>query len=427
MTDATPRVTPQDTPLATPLARRLAQSQGIALETLSLSLAPPNAQKKQQKKIKANDVLDALEISQKEISQKEISQKEISQKEISQKEISKETSKNERSKSETRLFSSPLARARAKEAGIDLALLQGKGSGPQGRIVRQDIEQALTQSLTQGLQAEQTAALPVALPLETPFELRPHTRMREVIAERLTLSKQTIPHFTLTTACRIDALLSLREQLNHHFYEQHRAKSSETDKEIHKETQKPFKLSVNDLLVKALALSLEMCPDANVAWTDEGMKHFQRVDVAVAVAIPGGLITPIVRDAASKPLVVLARALHALIARARLGKLQPQDYTGGTVSISNLGMFGIHAFQAIINPPQAAILAVGAAEKVLVKNALGEIVRRDAPVRNPLRRPPRDRWRCGSATLRALQAGDRTARFAPSRSQKCDVKKKQKK
>ena len=385
MTAATPRATPQDTPLATPLARRLAQSQGIALENLSLSLAPPNAQKKQQKKIKANDVLDALEISQKEISQKEISQKEISQKEISQKEISqkeisqkeisqKETSKNERSKSETRLFSSPLARARAKEAGIDLALLQGKGSGPQGRIVRQDIEQALTQSLTQGLQAEQTAALPAALPLETPFELRPHTRMREVIAERLTLSKQTIPHFTLTTACRIDALLSLREQLNHHFYEQHRAKSSETDKEIHKETQKPFKLSVNDLLVKALALSLEMCPDANVAWTDEGMKHFQRVDVAVAVAIPGGLITPIVRDAASKPLVVLARALHALIARARLGKLQPQDYTGGTVSISNLGMFGIHAFQAIINPPQAAILAVGAAEKVLVKNALNEIV-----------------------------------------------------
>ena len=335
------------TPRATPLARRLAQSQGIALETLSL--APPNAQKKQQekqqKKIKANDVLDALVTSQKETSQKK-----------------GETSNHEIGKNETRLFSSPLARARAKEAGIDLALLQGKGSGPQGRIVRQDIEQALTQSLTQGLPTEQTAALP----LETPFELRRHTTMREVIAERLTLSKQTIPHFTLTTACRIDALLSLREQLNHHFYEQHRAKSSETEK--------PFKLSVNDLLVKALALSLEMCPDANVAWTDEGMKHFQRVDVAVAVSIPGGLITPIVRDAASKPLVMLARALHALIARARQGKLQPPDYTGGTVSISNLGMFGIHAFQAIINPPQAAILAVGAAEKVLVKNALNEIV-----------------------------------------------------
>ena len=133
MTASTPRATPQDTPLATPLARRLAQSQGIALENLSLSLAPPNAQKKQQKKIKANDVLDALEMSQKEISQKETSQKEISQKVISQ----KQTSMNDRSKNETRLFSSPLARARAKEAGIDLALLQGKGSGPQGRIVRQ--------------------------------------------------------------------------------------------------------------------------------------------------------------------------------------------------------------------------------------------------------------------------------------------------
>ena len=142
--------------------------------------------------------------------------------------------------------------------------------------------------------------------------------------------------------------------------------------------EKSFKLSVNDLLVKALALSLEKCMQenipVNVAWTDEGMKHFQRVDVAVAVAIPGGLVTPVLRDAAARPLLALAQELHSLIARARKGKLQPQDYSGGTVSISNLGMFSVHAFQAIVNPPQAAILAVGAGEKVLTKNASGEIV-----------------------------------------------------
>ena len=337
-----PRTTPSR---ATPLARRLAQRQGIALESLS----PPNARGGRRETIQANDVLDvldALEARQEQGAQDE-NKKGASQKGASQK----------------RLFASPRARARAKEEGIDLALLQGKGSGPQGRIVRYDVEQALTQ----GLQAEQDSA---SLPVETPFELRPHTTMREVIAERLTLSKRTIPHFTLTTACRTDALLALRAQLNHHFYEQHRRQGAEQ--------AKPFKVSVNDLLVKALALSLDICSKeeiaVNVAWTDEGMKHFQRVDVAVAVDIPGGLLTPVLRDAARKPFVPLARELHALIARARQGKLQPQDYTGGTISISNLGMFGIQNFQAIINPPQAAILAVGAAEKVLTKNPSNEII-----------------------------------------------------
>ncbi len=337
---SSPRETPRRSPRATPLARRLAQSQGstqgVTIETLFSS-------NKVQGKIKAADVLDALEARQ----------------------GTSEQGTSGQEKNETRLFASPRARVRAAEASIDLAPLQGRGSGPRGRIIQQDVEQAARQGLSQGLS-------PFSSPLsvETPFELRPHTRMREVIAERLTLSKQTIPHFTLTIACRIDALLSLREQINRRLQELHRLEGAASEK--------PFKVSLNDLLVKGLALSLEMCSQddvaVNVAWTDEGLKHFQRVDVAVAVAIPGGLITPIVRDAANKPLLVLARELHALIASARLGKLQPEDYTGGSVSISNLGMFGIQAFQAIINPPQAAILAVGAAEKVLTKNSSCEIV-----------------------------------------------------
>ena len=340
MTASTPQATPRATPRATPLARRLAQTQGIALDTLSTSNARAEKQGTIQGKIKANDVLDALEARQ---------------------------GQGETKKGTTRLFASPRARARAQEEGIALARLQGKGSGPQGRIVLHDVEQALTQ----GLLAERASAnLPIEIPIDAPFELRPHSTMREVIAERLTLSKQTIPHFTLTITSRIDALLSLREQINRHFCEQHRRQGAAAEK--------PFKVSLNDLLVKALALALEMCAKeevaVNVAWTDEGMKHFQRVDVAIAVAIPGGLVTPVVRDAATKPLVPLARELHALIARARQGKLQPQDYTGGTISISNLGMFAIHAFQAIINPPQSAILAIGAGERVLAKNSSNEIV-----------------------------------------------------
>ncbi len=328
--------TPCSSPRATPLARRLAQSKGIAIETLSSA-------EKGQGKIKAADVLDALEARQGKSQQ----------------------GQSEQEKSKTRLFASPRARVRADEASIDLALLQGRGSGPRGRIVQQDVEQAVRQGLPQGVSPPSSQ-----LSVEPPFVLRPHTRMREVIAERLTLSKQTIPHFTLTISCRIDALLSLREQINHRLHEQHRLDGAASEK--------PFKVSLNDLLVKGLALSMEMRSQddgtVNVAWTDEGLKHFQRVDVAVAVAVPGGLITPIVRDAANKPLLVLARELHELIARARLGKLQPEEYTGGTVSISNLGMFGIQAFQAIINPPQAAILAVGAGERVLTKNSSFEIV-----------------------------------------------------
>ena len=332
--------TPFSSSRATPLARRLAQSKGIAIETLSSA-------EKGQGKIKAADVLDALEARQGKSQQ----------------------GQSEQEKSKTRLFASPRARVRADEASIDLALLQGRGSGPRGRIVQQDVEQAVKQGLPQGVSPPSSQ-----LSVEPPFVLRPHTRMREVIAERLTLSKQTIPHFTLTISCRIDALLSLREQINHRLHEQHRLEGAASEK--------PFKVSLNDLLVKGLALSMEMRSQddaavntaVNVAWTDEGLKHFQRVDVAVAVAVPGGLITPIVRDAANKPLLVLARELHALIARARLGKLQPEEYTGGTVSISNLGMFGIQAFQAIINPPQAAILAIGAGERVLTKNSSFEIV-----------------------------------------------------
>ena len=199
--------------------------------------------------------------------------------------------------------------------------------------------------------------LSIETPCETPFEMQQHTSMREIIAQKLTLAKNTIPHFYLNIVCSIDPLIEMRKQVNHLLQEN-----------AEKNKSPPLKLSINDLLVKALALALERRKEANVAWQEDGLKQFLRVDVAVAVAIKGGLITPVIRDAAKKPFQILAQELHHLIEKARDGKLAPQDYTGGTISISNLGMFGIQSFQAIINPPQAAILAVGAVEKIVSQN-----------------------------------------------------------
>ena len=254
-----------------------------------------------------------------------------------------------------RVFASPRARSRARESGIAIAEL--RGSGPEGRIVLADVERVIGGG---------TGALPdfSEIPLETPFELREHSSMRSVIAERLSLSKSTIPHFYLTVSCRLDSLLLLREHINHHYEHLHKANSS-----------RPFRVSLNDLLVKGLALALNDCRDANVAWGEEGLKQFLRVDVAVAVAVAGGLLTPIIRDAAAKPFDVVSSELRSMITRAREGSLQPHEYSGGTITISNLGMYGISNFQAVINPPQAAIFAIGAAEDVLVRDKLnGTIV-----------------------------------------------------
>jgi pyruvate dehydrogenase E2 component (dihydrolipoamide acetyltransferase) len=181
-------------------------------------------------------------------------------------------------------------------------------------------------------------------PFEPEFELQPLSSMRKTIAQRLQLSKQTVPHFYLTVDCEIDALLDLRKRLN-------------------EKADGAYKLSVNDLIIKICGLALRKVPAANASYTDQGIKLYKSADISVAVAIDGGLITPIIRDAANKGLEAISSGMKDLAGRAREGKLQPEEYQGGSFSISNLGMYGIKQFDAVINPPQGAILAVGAGEQ----------------------------------------------------------------
>jgi pyruvate dehydrogenase E2 component (dihydrolipoamide acetyltransferase) len=261
-----------------------------------------------------------------------------------------------------RIFSSPLARRLAKEAGIDLARISG--SGPHGRVVARDVEGA---KQGKGLKAPGaapsagTAPAPSIAPAMSDdkvlalfepgsYEVVPHDGMRRVIAQRLTQSTQTIPHFYLTMDCVIDKLLAAREEINN-------------SAPKNKEGKAAFKLSVNDFVVKALAVALQKIPDANVSWTEAGMLKHKHSDVGVAVALPGGLITPIVRNAETKTLSAISNELKDMVARARARKLKPQEYQGGTTAVSNLGMYGIKDFTAVINPPHATILAVGAGEE----------------------------------------------------------------
>jgi pyruvate dehydrogenase E2 component (dihydrolipoamide acetyltransferase) len=257
-----------------------------------------------------------------------------------------------------RIFSSPLARRLANEAGIELARIEG--SGPHGRVVARDVEQAKS---GKGLKAP--AAAPTGAPAIAPamsdkqilslfengsYEIVPHDNMRRTIAQRLTASIQTIPHFYLTMDCDIGRLLVAREDIN---------ASAPKDKE-----KKPFyKLSVNDFVIKAMAMALQRIPSANVSWTEGGMLKHKHSDIGVAVAMPGGLITPIIRKAETKSLSAISSEMKDFAARARARKLKPEEYQGGTTAISNLGMYGIKDFTAVINPPHATILAVGASEE----------------------------------------------------------------
>ncbi len=245
-----------------------------------------------------------------------------------------------------RVFASPLARRMAAQAGLDLASMTG--SGPKGRIVKSDVEAAISGGGPAATAtAQRPAAAPIsaeAAPFEPAFDLEPLSSMRKTIAQRLTEAKQTIPHFYLTVDCELDALLDLRKRLN-------------------EKADGAFKLSVNDLIIKASGVALRKVPAANASYTDEGIKLYQSADVAVAVAIDGGLITPVVRDAGNKGLEAISAEMKDLAGRAKEGKLAPEEYQGGTFSISNLGMFGIKQFDAVINPPQGAILAVGAGEQ----------------------------------------------------------------
>ena len=250
---------------------------------------------------------------------------------------------------EDRILASPLARRMAAEAGIDLSRVGG--SGPRGRIVKADIENASSAPPAAARPQARTAS--VAPPAES--EVVKLSTMRRVIAKRMTESKTTVPHFYLTVDCEIDELLKVRAELNTRI--------------------SPDKISVNDIVIRACALALREVPEANVSWEGDGgmMRRHAAVDVSVAVAIDGGLITPIVRSADTKGLVEIAQEMRDLAERARDGKLAPEEYQGGSFSISNLGMFGIKQFDAVINPPQAAILAVGAGEqRPVVKD--GEIV-----------------------------------------------------
>ena len=272
-----------------------------------------------------------------------------------------------------RIFSSPLARRLAKLNGLDLA--QIAGTGPHGRIVKKDIESALEKGVGNAAPAAAAAAAPApaaaapraAAPTgmssdqvlklfeEGSYELVPHDGMRKTIAKRLTESKQTIPHFYVSVECELDALLALRAQLN---------SAAPTDKD-----GKPaYKLSVNDMTIKALALALRDVPDANVSWTDDNMVKHKHADVGVAVSIPGGLITPIVRQAEMKPLSVISNEMKDLGKRAKDRKLKPEEYQGGTTAVSNMGMMGVKDFSAVVNPPHATILAVGAGEQRPVVN-----------------------------------------------------------
>ncbi|QKC81497.1 pyruvate dehydrogenase complex dihydrolipoamide acetyltransferase [Mesorhizobium sp. NZP2077] len=291
----------------------------------------------------------------------------------------------------------PLARRLAREAGI--ALSEISGTGPYGRVVKADIDAALSSPLegevsakrTEGVASEGTSQSSTALapsPVEpTPpdrplaghpplkeegdvlrlfepgsYELVPHDNMRKTIARRLVEAKTTIPHFYLTLDCELDALLALRTQINA------AAPVNKTDKgEV-----PAYKVSVNDMVIKAMAMALKAVPDANASWTESAMVKHKHADVGVAVSIPGGLITPIIRHADEKTLSTISNEMKDLASRARSRKLKPEEYQGGTTAVSNLGMFGIKDFAAVINPPHATILAVGAGEeRAVVKN--GEI------------------------------------------------------
>ena len=253
------------------------------------------------------------------------------------------------------VFASPLARRMAAQAGLDLSGVQG--SGPNGRIVKADVEAAMGRP-----KAAPAAAVPAPVAAPAPkapvpvitaaHTAVPHSSIRKVIARRLSEAKQTIPHFYVSMDIEIDALLKLRADLN--------AKSPKA-----KGDNDPgaFKLSVNDLVIKATAVALRRFPTVNASWTDDAMIQYDDVDISIAVSTPTGLITPIIRKADGKGLAAISNEMKDLAARAKLGKLKPEEFQGGGFSISNMGMYGVTSFSAIINPPQAGILAVAAGQQ----------------------------------------------------------------
>jgi pyruvate dehydrogenase E2 component (dihydrolipoamide acetyltransferase) len=273
----------------------------------------------------------------------------------------------------------PLARRLAREAGLALASIAG--TGPRGRVIKADVEAAAASGAKAAPEANVAPVVAPATPAaivpavkamsddqvlklfeQGSYELVPHDNMRKTIARRLVEAKTTIPHFYLTLDCELDALLALRTQIN----------AAAPMRKTEKGEAPAYKLSVNDMVIKAMAMALKAVPDANASWTESAMVKHKHADVGVAVSIPGGLITPIIRHADEKTLSTISNEMKDLASRARSRKLKPEEYQGGTTAVSNLGMFGIKDFAAVINPPHATILAVGAGEeRAVVKN--GEI------------------------------------------------------
>jgi pyruvate dehydrogenase E2 component (dihydrolipoamide acetyltransferase) len=262
-----------------------------------------------------------------------------------------------------KVFASPLARRLAKDAGLDVSTIAG--SGPKGRVVKSDVEAAKSGNGAAKPATATTAAAPatggvaptgmtkaqvIALYEEGSYELVPNDGMRKVVAQRLTESKQTVPHFYLTLDCKIDGLMEAREQIN-----------AQAPKD--KDGKPAYKLSVNDFVMKAWAVALQRVPMANATWAGDSILYHKRSDVAVAVSVPGGLFTPVVKACDTKSLRQISEEVKDLATRARNKKLAPHEYQGGASSVSNLGMFGIKTFSAVINPPHGTILAVGAGEE----------------------------------------------------------------
>ena len=250
-----------------------------------------------------------------------------------------------------RIFASPLAKRMAEQNSLDVALIDG--SGPHGRVIRRDIETALASGNSKGAPVVTAANAPTtpALTADDPvmaympeYEAMPNSSIRKIIATRLTGAARDIPHFNVNVDVEIDELLRIRKQLNNR-------------------DGADYKISVNDFIIKAVALTLKLQPDCNVTYTDEAILKFKRQDVAMAVAIDGGLITPIIHDAGNKGLRAISETAKELAQKARLGKLMPEEFQGGTFTVSNLGMFGVKSFNSIINPPQGGILSVGAGEQ----------------------------------------------------------------
>lgn len=250
------------------------------------------------------------------------------------------------------VFASPLAKRIAEQEGVDLAKVPGHG--PNGRIVAQDVLDAKASGVGLGAGMVKVVRNPADY-----YEV-PVSGMRKTIAKRLTESKQWVPHFYLNVECQLDKLLDMRKELN-----------GQAAADAGKDAKPAFKLSVNDFIIKAVAMAMKKVPASNASWIDDKVYQYNNIDISVAVAIEGGLITPIVQNADQKSVIMVSNEMKGLASRARAGKLQPEEYQGGGFSISNLGMFGIKNFNAIVNPPQACILAVGAGEeRVVVKKGV---------------------------------------------------------